>query len=50
MNFRGNLGRPPRSFDPQDPMPRRSLPQVTVPVPCHVDWNGMMRIDREGLD
>jgi hypothetical protein len=30
-------------------MPRRSLPQVTVPVPCHVDWNGMMRIDREGL-
>ena len=20
-----------------------------VPVPCHVDWNGMMRIDREGL-
>lgn len=30
-------------------MPRRSLPQVTVPVPCRVDWNGMMRIDREGL-
>ena len=47
--FRGNLGRLPRSFDQQDHMPRRSLPQVMVPVPCHVDWNGMMRIDREGL-
>jgi hypothetical protein len=27
---------------------RRSLPQVVIPVPCHVDWNSMTRIDREG--
>jgi hypothetical protein len=27
---------------------RRSLPQVVIPVPCHVDWNAMTRIDRDG--
>src|SRR5262245_33937217 len=26
----------------------RSLPTVVIPVPCHVDWNTMMRIDGEG--
>ena len=32
-------------------MPRRSLPRIdiAVPVPCHVDWNGMTRIDGAGL-
>jgi hypothetical protein len=29
-------------------MRRRSLPQVVIPVPCHVDWNAMMRIDSDG--
>jgi len=29
-------------------MRRRSLPQVVIPVPCHVDWNAMTRIDRDG--
>jgi hypothetical protein len=30
-------------------MRRPSLPQVAIPVPCRVDWNGMMRITRDGL-
>jgi hypothetical protein len=29
-------------------MRRRSLPQVVIPVPCHVDWNLMTRIDSDG--
>jgi hypothetical protein len=29
-------------------MRRRSLPQVVIPVPCHVDWNMMTRIDSDG--
>ncbi len=29
-------------------MRRRSLPQLVVPVPCHVDWNTMTRIDTDG--
>ena len=29
-------------------MHRRSLPQVVIPVPCHVDWNAMLRIDSDG--
>jgi hypothetical protein len=29
-------------------MRRRSLPQIVIPVPCHVDWNSMTRIDSEG--
>ena len=29
-------------------MRRRSLPQVVIPVPCHVDWNTMTRIDSDG--
>jgi len=29
-------------------MRRRSLPQVVIPVPCRVDWNTMMPLDRAG--
>lgn len=29
-------------------MRRRSLPQVVIPVPCHVDWNTMTRVDSRG--
>jgi len=29
-------------------MRRRSLPQVVIPVPCHVDWNTMTHIDSDG--
>ncbi|HEY5448089.1 MAG TPA: hypothetical protein VIQ54_05030 [Polyangia bacterium] len=29
-------------------MGRRSLPQVVIPVPCHVDWNTMTPIDGPG--
>ena len=29
-------------------MRRRSLPQVVIPVPCHVDWNAMTPIDSDG--
>jgi hypothetical protein len=29
-------------------MRRRSLPQLVIPIPCHVDWNAMTRIDRDG--
>ena len=29
-------------------MRRRSLPQVVIPVPCHVDWNAMAHIDCDG--
>src|SRR5262245_42116713 len=29
-------------------MRRRSLPQVVIPVPCRVEWNTMMPIDRAG--
>ena len=30
-------------------MRRRSLPQLVIPVPCHVDWNTMTRIDTDGV-
>ena len=29
-------------------MRRRSLPQVVIPAPCHVDWNTMTRVDSRG--
>ena len=29
-------------------MRRGPLPQIVISVPCHVDWNAMTRIDREG--
>jgi hypothetical protein len=29
-------------------MRRRSLPQLVIPVPCHVEWNAMTPIDRAG--
>jgi hypothetical protein len=29
-------------------MRRRSLPQLVIPVPCRVDWNGMTPIDADG--
>jgi len=29
-------------------MRRRSLPQLVIPVPCHVDWDTMTRLDSAG--
>src|SRR4051794_40420568 len=38
----------PISVVPSSTMRRRSLSQLSIPIPCHADWSAMAHLDQDG--